>query len=76
MRGFMFYGTHRRNDPIKLVDPRPLPRYTAEEASTGDAAKDGYTRLSIANPRSQGNAPPVEGVAGPSYSGPSMDWEQ
>lgn len=71
-----FFFGQRRNDPIRLVDPRPLPRHTSEECCTGDAAKDGYTVLSRARPNAQGNSPPVAGVVGPAYQGPSSDFEQ
>lgn len=73
---FFFGGGARRNDPIKIEDPRPLPRYTGEEARTGDAAKDGYTVLSQARPTNQGNPPPVAGVIGPTFRGPAFDFEQ
>ena len=73
---FFFGGGARRNDPIKLVDPRPLPRYTSQEERTGDAGCDGYTVLSQSRPTGQGNPPPVAGVEGPSYRGPSFDFEQ
>lgn len=67
--GFMSFGAPRRNEPVELVDPRPLPRYTMEDMETGDAAKDGYTRIST------GQAQP-SGVVGPVFRGPDMSWEQ
>lgn len=72
----MFFSSARRNDPIKLVDPRPLPRYTSEEARTGNVAADGYEVLSQSRPTNQGNPPPVAGVIGPSYRGPSYSFEE
>lgn len=74
--GFMSFGAPRRNEPVELVDPRPLPRYTAEEADSGDAALEGYTCLSRARPDEQGNPPPVPGTIGPVFQGPAMDFER
>lgn len=70
------FGAPRRNDPIKLDDPRPPTRYPAEQCCTGDAGKDGYSVLSRARPNAQGNPPPVRGVVGPAYQGPAYDFEQ
>lgn len=72
----MSFFSARRNDPIKLEDPRPLPRYTSQEEATGEAAADGYTVLSRARPTNQGSPPPVAGVVGPTYRGPAFDFEQ
>lgn len=72
----LFYGSNRRNDPVKLEDPHPIPDYGIKSLETGDAGKDGYTVLSKARPDAQGYAPPVRGVVGPAYQGPAQDWEQ
>jgi hypothetical protein len=77
MRGLgLFFGTARRNDPLKLVDPRPIADYGTNDLTTGDAGKDGYTVLSRARPDAQGNPPPVSGQIGPSYRGPDQSFEQ
>jgi hypothetical protein len=73
MRG-LFFGNAKRNDPVKLVDPRPVEKYGDDV--TGDAARDGFTVLSKANPRAQGSPPPVPGVIGPAYFGPDQSFEQ
>jgi len=74
MRGFGFFLGERRNAPIRLANPRPEERrYIAE---TGNAALDGYTVLSRANPEAQGNPPPVPGVIGPVFLGPDQSFEQ
>jgi hypothetical protein len=76
MRGLgLFFGTAKRNDPLRLEDPRPLPVYEDGQHS-GDAGKDGYTVLSKASPTAQGSPPPVRGVIGPSYRGPDQSFEQ
>lgn len=49
----------RRNQPIKVPDPRPVEPLVLDEIS-GNAGLDGYTRLSIAD-RETGVRPPVEG---------------
>lgn len=74
MRGFGFFGIQRRNDPIELVDPRPLPEY-GDSLHTGNIALDGFELLSKANPSAQGNPPPVKGVIGPTYRGPDQSFE-
>jgi hypothetical protein len=75
--GLFFPGiSAKRNDPIKLVDPNPIPDYGTHDLDSGDAGKDGYTVLSRAQPNAQGVAPPVPGVVGPTYMGPAADWEQ
>ena len=77
MRGLgMFFGTARRNDPVRLVNPRPIEDYGTKDLHSGDAGRDGYTVLSQANPSSQGNPPPVAGVVGPAYQGPDNSFEQ
>jgi hypothetical protein len=48
-----------RNDPnagVRMNDPRPEPRVT--DAATGNAARDGYTRLSQAD-RETGQRQPL-----------------
>jgi hypothetical protein len=76
MRGLgMFFGTQKRNDPVKLVDPRPLTDY-GNDVEKGDACLDGFTVLSKASATSQGSSPPVKGVVGPAYQGPDQSFEQ
>lgn len=76
MRGMgLFFGVAKRNDPVKLVDPRPLPDY-GNTVETGDAGKDGFTVMSRADRHAQGNPPPVKGVVGPVYQGPDQSFEQ
>lgn len=75
MRGFGFFGTAKRNDPIKLVDPHPLENY-GNDVEKGHAGLDGFTALSKANPRAQGSPPPVTGTIGPVYDGPDQSFEQ
>lgn len=77
MRGFGFFLGSRatRNDPVRLVDPRPLTDY-GNDVETGNAALDGFELLSKASPDMQGDPPPVAGVIGPSYRGPAQDFEQ
>lgn len=76
MRGLsLFFGSHRRNDPIWLNDPHPVTNY-GNDLEHGDAGRDGCTVLSRANPDRQGTAPSVPGVIGPAYQGPADDWEQ
>lgn len=77
MRAFgLFLGGSKRNDPVRLVDPRPIPDYGNKDMESGDAGKDGFTVLSKASPAAQGCAPPVAGTLGPAYQGPASDWEQ
>ena len=71
----LFLGRATRNDPVRLEDPRPIPRY-ADSVTSGDAGLDGFTVLSRANPERQGDAPAVQGSLGPTYFGPAEDWEQ
>jgi hypothetical protein len=75
MRGFgLFFGASRRNDPVKLENPRPDER--PHRLDTGNAGLDGYTVISRADANAQGNPPPVKGVVGPSYQGPDQSFEQ
>lgn len=77
MRGLgFFFGTARRNDPIKLEDPHPIADYGTKSLESGNAGLDGFTVLSRANPNAQGNPPPVKGVIGPVYQGPDQSFEQ
>ncbi len=77
MRGLgLFFGSARRNDPVRVEDPRPLPDYGRASIETGNAALDGFTVLSRADANHQGNPPPVKGVVGPVYQGPDMSFEQ
>lgn len=75
MRGFRFFGGAKRNDPIELVDPHPIERYE-DSGHIGNPVHDGYTLLSKANPKAQGNPPAVEGTVGPVYWGPDQTFEQ
>lgn len=75
MRGF-FFGSARRNDPIRMHNPRPVTDYGKQSIESGDAAKDGFTVLSRANPDAQGSPPPVSGVEGPVHRGPDQSFEQ
>ncbi len=70
----LFFGSNRRNDPVRLEDPRPVER--TQRLDSGDAGRDGYTVLSRADANAQGNPPPVNGVVGPVYRGPDMSFEQ
>ncbi len=75
MRSF-FFGRERRNDPVKLVDPRPIPDYGTHDLTSGNAGVDGYSVLSRANPQAQGSPPPVKGTEGFAYQGPDQSFEQ
>lgn len=74
MRGLFFGGIAKRNDPVKLVDPRPLTDY-GDDVHKGNVALDGYQLLSRANPQAQGSPPPVSGTEGPTYQGPDQSFE-
>lgn len=75
MRGLFLFGRATRNDPIRLVDPRPLTDY-GNDVEKGDAGLDGFSILSKASANAQGSPPPVNGVIGPAYSGPDRSFEQ
>lgn len=75
MLGFLFGRRATRNDPVRLVDPRPLVDY-GNDVDTGNAGLDGFTAISKASATRQGDPPPVAGTIGPSYRGPSQDFEQ
>lgn len=76
MRGFgVFFGTAKRNDPVRLVDPHPVLDY-GNDVETGNAGLDGFTTLSRASAQAQGSPPPVPGVIGPAYQGPDSSFEQ
>ncbi len=74
MRGF-FFGNAKRNDPVELVDPRPITDY-GDAVHKGQPALDGFELLSKANPQAQGSPPPVSGTKGPAYQGPDSSFEQ
>lgn len=77
MRGMgYFFGSARRNQPVKLENPHPVTNYGTSSLESGNAGLDGFTVLSKAEPNRQGQAPPVAGTVGPVYWGPSQDWEQ
>lgn len=71
----LFFGTAKRNDPVRLVDPRPLTEY-GDDVEKGNAGLDGFTVLSRASAQAQGSPPPVNGVVGPAYQGPDSSFEQ
>jgi len=76
MRGIgLFFGSNKRNDPIKLSDPHPLTDY-GDDCCTGNAGLDGFTVLSRASPNSQGSPPAVSGTVGAVYQGPDSSFEQ
>ena len=63
MRGLgLFFGIARRNQPVKLDDPHPIPNYGTRDLQLGHAGCDGYTVLSKADPNAQGNPPMVRGA--------------
>ena len=66
----------RRNQPVKLDDPHPIPDYGTRDLESGDAGCDGYTVLSKADPNAQGNPPMVRGAEGFDYLGPDQSFEQ
>jgi hypothetical protein len=77
MRGITFFGgSRRRNDPVRLEDPHPIPNYGTHSLESGNAGLDGFTTLSRADPNAQGNPPPVKGTVGPTYRGPDNSFEQ
>jgi hypothetical protein len=76
MRGMFFFGTARRNDPVKLENPHPVEDFGRESIESGNAGLDGFTALSRASPQAQGSPPPVKGVIGPAYNGPDQSFEQ
>ena len=73
--GFFFFGGAKRNDPVELDDPHPLTNY-GDDVCTGRACHDGFTVMSRANPRAQGNPPAVSGAIGPAPFGPDQSFEQ
>ena len=75
MRGGLFFGMAKRNDPYKLVDPHPIADY-GDDVCSGNAGLDGFTCLSRAQPTAQGSAPAVAGTIGPAYQGPDQSFEQ
>lgn len=76
MRGFgLFFGAPRRNEPVRLVDPHPIPKLD-DAVHSGNRFRDGYTLLSRAQPDRQGSPPPVAGTRGPARQGPDDSFEQ
>jgi hypothetical protein len=76
MRGLgLFIGSQKRNDPIRLEDPHPIPTYE-DPQHTGNPGLDGYTLLSRADPKAQGSGPSVEGTLGRMPQGPDESFEQ
>jgi hypothetical protein len=76
MRGLFGFGGGRRNDPVRLENPRPVESHGRSSIESGNAGLDGYTVLSRADPCAQGNPPAVKGTVGPTYRGPDMSFEQ
>jgi hypothetical protein len=76
MRIGLFFGAARRNDPVRLENPRPLPDTGRSAIESGNAALDGFTVLSRAQPDAQGNPPPVAGTLGQAHQGPDNSFEQ
>lgn len=72
---FRMWGPPRRNEGIRLEDPHPVPRYD-DPTYSGDQLRDGYQLLSRADPRRQGDPPPVKGQLGPVYDGMDRSFEQ
>lgn len=66
----------RRNDPVLLEDPHPIPDYGTKDLHSGSVPHDGYERLSIADPHRQGRPPAVKGTVGPVPRGPDESFEQ
>ncbi len=76
MRGIgLYFRRACRNDPIELVNPRPIESFGQQSIESGNAGLDGFTVLSRADPQAQGNPPPVKGVVGPVYRGPDQSFE-
>jgi len=76
MRGLgLFFGTRKRNVPIVLDDPRPLPRYT-NELESKDAGCAGFTVLSRADPNYAGDPPRVPGSSHRAPLGPDQSFEE
>ena len=74
---FRFFGLGTaRNDPVRLVDPHPIPNYGTHDEHSGSVPRDGYELLSKADPRRQGAPPPVDGTVGPTFRGPDESFEQ
>ena len=77
MRGLgLFFGTVRRNQPVKLTDQHPIPDYGTKDLCSEDAGRDGFSVLSRADPHAQGNPPMVKGADGFDYLGPDNSFEQ
>lgn len=74
MFGF-FSSRIRRNQPVRLAVENPRPVYEDDQFS-GNGFRDGYTRLSRADPHRQGSPPPVKGTQGPMPQGPDDSFEQ
>lgn len=75
MRGLgLFLGSDKRNDPVELVEPRPIERTSISD--TGSPAHDGYELLSRADPNYQGDPPPISGTAGRTHRHPDFSFEQ
>ena len=65
----------KRNQPLTLGDPHPVPRLEDDQYS-GNRFLDGYTRESRADPLRAGTPPPVIGGHGPAPMGPDDSFEQ
>lgn len=63
----------KRNDPIELEDPHPVPRYE-RHLDTGNAPLDGYSVVNRAQP---GYPLPLgPGQTGRAHNGPAEQWEE
>lgn len=66
------FGRTKRNEPVKLAPANPLPENSLDSCS-GNAGRDGYSRLSRAD-RASDLRPSIGGI--PTYWGPRMSEEQ
>ena len=76
MRGMgLFFGANKRNQPMKLSDPHPIPDYGHGSCCPGDAGNDGFSIISRADADRQGSPPSPAGIEGPLYFGPDQSFE-
>lgn len=73
--GLFFGGIVKRNVPLELVNPHPV-KNLGDDVCKGNAGLDGFSVLSKADPRAQGNAPFVNGIIGRAYMGPDESFEE
>jgi hypothetical protein len=72
----LFFGSDKRNDPIRIEDPRPIATFGSDSFQEQDAGLCGYSVLSRADPNYQGSPPPVNGVLGRAMWGPNRSFEE